>query len=308
MAEPGAAKQEGQPIRVVPKPTENLFEKPSVFRQQGERYEEIQRRITTVRNFAGEKNLAVREDLNRDPHFWLVVTQRIGPLENMLDGIPDKELRRQTAVSIAINEAEVIIANTKEAVVDGLTGAWGRKSLDTYVAQLVERKRKGSVTGLMMLDVDNFKTYNDRYGHAAGDLVLKKVVAEAKGSVRPEDMVARYGGEEFVVVLPGIPTDGNPESVATARAELVRERIEQNAGVTVSVGITTITDGDTSIEDVYKRADNSMYMAKKEYGKNCVVDDTGKKVEDIAVDTNGNVTHAVYSDIKVHPSDQSDGK
>ncbi len=140
---------------------------------------------------------------------------------------------------------------------------------------MLTRRRSGSKKtplALMMIDVDYFKRYNDRYGHQAGDECLSSVAQVLKMAVRAEgDLVARYGGEEFVVVLPGVSL-----AHATAIAERIQQKIRE-AGlphaasavaseVTVSIGIVA-SDGTVPIETLIARADRALYQAKNK-GRN----------------------------------------
>ena len=152
---------------------------------------------------------------------------------------------------------------------DALTGTANRRALNAYLAALWQQK---TPLALMMIDVDYFKRYNDRYGHQAGDECLSSVAQVLKMAVRAEgDLVARYGGEEFVVVLPGVSL-----AHATAIAERIQQKIRE-AGlphaasavaseVTVSIGIVA-SDGTVPIETLIARADSALYQAKNK-GRN----------------------------------------
>ncbi|MEN3206374.1 GGDEF domain-containing protein [Klebsiella pneumoniae] len=152
---------------------------------------------------------------------------------------------------------------------DALTGTANRRALNAYLAAIWQQK---TPLALMMIDVDYFKRYNDRYGHQAGDECLSSVAQVLKMAVRAEgDLVARYGGEEFVVVLPGVSL-----AHATAIAERIQQKIRE-AGlphaasavaseVTVSIGIVA-SDGTVPIETLIARADRALYQAKNK-GRN----------------------------------------
>ena len=152
---------------------------------------------------------------------------------------------------------------------DALTGTANRRALNAYLAEIWQQNTPLS---LMMIDVDYFKRYNDRYGHQAGDECLSSVAQVLKMAVRAEgDLVARYGGEEFVVVLPGVSL-----AHATAIAERIQQKIRE-AGlphaasavaseVTVSIGIVA-SDGTVPIETLIARADSALYQAKNK-GRN----------------------------------------
>jgi diguanylate cyclase (GGDEF)-like protein len=126
-----------------------------------------------------------------------------------------------------------------------------------------------------MIDIDHFKSYNDRYGHVAGDTCLQRVATALSANIRDEDTVARYGGEEFAVILPDADA-----AAAYAVAERVRVTVQaldephaaSPAGtVTVSIGVAvTVPRADTTVEDLIKCADALLYEAKRN-GRNQVV-------------------------------------
>jgi diguanylate cyclase (GGDEF)-like protein len=117
-----------------------------------------------------------------------------------------------------------------------------------------------------MIDVDHFKTVNDKYGHHTGDAVLCRIADLLASNLRPQDLIARYGGEEFAVFLPGL--DFEP---AHAAAERLRQAIESATAtdtgnglppVTVSIGVASRIDSDT-LAAILQRADQSLYGAKQ---------------------------------------------
>ncbi|MCD6574953.1 diguanylate cyclase [Candidatus Aerophobetes bacterium] len=145
---------------------------------------------------------------------------------------------------------------------DYLTGLYNYQHLWQKVEEEEERgKRYGEVYSAIYLDIDNFKAYNDTYGHLEGDRVLKKLGEILKSSLRKSDSAYRYGGEEFVILLPH-----TKKEMARTVAERIKDRVCKNlsfARITVSMGVT---DSDTS-ENVVRTADEAMYEAKRE-GKN----------------------------------------
>jgi len=163
------------------------------------------------------------------------------------------------------------------ALTDSLTGLGNRRRLDTALLdQLRWAKRHGSPLSLIMLDVDYFKRYNDRYGHAAGDDCLSAVGGAIQQVVkRPGDLAARYGGEEFTVLLPDTDSAGAlkvAQDILQAIRSLNIEHSEHPLGtVTASAGITT---RQPSLENVtpatlLKSADAQLYLAKQS-GRNCI--------------------------------------
>lgn len=165
----------------------------------------------------------------------------------------------------------------KLASLDGLTEIPNRRAFDAALErQLNQARRTGSSLSLLLLDVDNFKLYNDHYGHPVGDDCLKQVAAAlVKHTHRAEDLVARMGGEEFAVLLPNTDNEG-----ATMRAEKYRQVIEalmiHHAAnsplpfITVSGGVCTITNSASDhSKDLLQAADDALYRAKKQ-GRNRV--------------------------------------
>ncbi len=152
---------------------------------------------------------------------------------------------------------------------DALTGLGNRRSFDRLLAQEWARAARNDGTlGLLLLDIDYFKNYNDRYGHQAGDVCLQRFGSAIRDTLRrPGDFAARYGGEEFAVILPQVDHNG-----ALHVAEAIRRAIEQlaisqgnGAGtVTCSIGVavaTVVSGTDPSV--LITRADSALYAAKK---------------------------------------------
>jgi diguanylate cyclase (GGDEF)-like protein len=159
----------------------------------------------------------------------------------------------------------------KDAQIDPLTGLMNRRSLE---AAVLERCRGGSRFGVLFMDIDHFKSINDRFGHSVGDRVLSALGAALRSTLRPEDAIGRYGGEEFIALI----ADAGAES-ARLVGERLRAQIEAlpplGGGpkqVTLSVG-STIYDPQKHREspvDLLRRADAALYAAKSA-GRNCVI-------------------------------------
>ena len=162
------------------------------------------------------------------------------------------------------------------SMTDGLTGIANRRMFDVSLAREWRRcMRLGKPLSIVMLDVDHFKKYNDRYGHQQGDDCLKAVAQEvARSAPRPGDLVARYGGEEFVMILSDTGEDGAHWVANRIRqhvAELNLPHADSSYGhVTVSCGVTSVLPGqDLSAEMLVKSADNALYLSKNQ-GRNAV--------------------------------------
>ena len=163
------------------------------------------------------------------------------------------------------------------AGIDGLTGINNRRNFDTiYQKEWQKAKRYHEPLSLIMMDVDFFKNYNDFYGHAAGDVVLKEIAKEIKNVLnRPEDAVARYGGEEFVVILPRTEKEGGLKIAEEMRQAIEslgipHEKSSCSKVVTISLGGVTHRKEDTDPEVFLKQSDEMLYKAKSE-GRNRVV-------------------------------------
>lgn len=151
---------------------------------------------------------------------------------------------------------------TEIAVRDPLTGAFNRLQFDARLEEEAERMRRGAgPTCLIALDIDYFKAINDDLGHAAGDRVLRDIVAVIRRRLRKTDMVFRVGGEEFTVLLANTPLSG-----ASAFAEELRKRVRETAlvpgrRVTVSIGVAELQAGE-DVQAWQRRADDLLYAAK----------------------------------------------
>lgn len=152
------------------------------------------------------------------------------------------------------------------ASLDPLTGVANRRALDHFSADAMRRARThGESLAVLALDVDRFKTINDRFGHAIGDRTLKHIARVCQESLRDNDLLGRIGGEEFLAVLPG-----NSLQHAAEVAERLRRRVETLAPpdlpaklrVTVSIGFATLSPQDGSFADLERRADMALYQAK----------------------------------------------
>jgi diguanylate cyclase (GGDEF)-like protein len=159
----------------------------------------------------------------------------------------------------------------RNAVTDALTGLGNRHWMkDMFEREVTRAVHSGKALCLMMLDVDNFKQFNDKYGHIAGDRVLIAVAGALREHLRPTDLIARFGGDEFAVLLP----DLEPQQ-AVQTAERVREQIaglsppSLSTAVTVSIGITSRFECD-DVSGLVHRADEAMYTAKSQ-GRNRVM-------------------------------------
>ncbi|HLO25782.1 MAG TPA: diguanylate cyclase [Geobacteraceae bacterium] len=175
---------------------------------------------------------------------------------------------------LAIKLDDVQHSLKKLATTDSLTELKNRRSIMDRLEEEFQRARRlEEPLSLIMIDIDHFKTINDRFGHIFGDLVLKTVAALMKGALRSYDIIGRIGGEEFLIIS---PASSREDSAALAERLLNRIRHEiisdgsAEAAITVSAGVAMLTDGDDAPGMLLKRADAAMYQAK-EKGRNRVV-------------------------------------
>jgi diguanylate cyclase len=160
-----------------------------------------------------------------------------------------------------------------EATMDFLTGVANRKLFDSTLAELSdEAEMKGEPLSLLLIDIDDFKKFNDEHGHLIGDEVLKFVARQIKERVKGRDFLARFGGEEFAVILPQTPIEG-AKIVAEGirdfftKTTLKTKATSKNLGnITVSIGVSSYLPGD-SPDALLHRSDQALYSAKAT-GKN----------------------------------------
>ncbi|HEY8416916.1 MAG TPA: GGDEF domain-containing protein [Limnochordales bacterium] len=146
----------------------------------------------------------------------------------------------------------------EQAMTDPLTGLFNRRYflsvLDKYIAQV---RRSGGRVSLLILDVDNFKRINDRFGHPEGDRVLRQVAGAIVAASRRSDVVARWGGEEFAIILPDTDAHG-----AQCAARRIARAVEAATGISLSVGWATFPDEEEGA--LLTRADERMYRHKRD--------------------------------------------
>jgi len=162
----------------------------------------------------------------------------------------------------------------KLASTDPLTGLPNRRFFeDNAKLELGRLRQFGGAMSLLMLDLDKFKLINDRYGHPAGDAVLKKFATRCRSVFRETDLFARIGGEEFVALLVGTDETGAIALAERLRLEVADSRVRTAAGtirVTSSIGVASIKGSDRSIASALQRADEALYAAKAA-GRNRVI-------------------------------------
>jgi diguanylate cyclase (GGDEF)-like protein len=154
---------------------------------------------------------------------------------------------------------------------DALTGTLDRGRLESQGRRVVDDAAlSGRPASVLLVDIDHFKNFNDRYGHAAGDGALKRIAGDILAAVRSTDLVFRFGGEEFVVVCDNLAAQD-----ALALGERIRRTVAAQAGgeatrVTVSIGIASCADDAADYDGLFAMADERLYAAKA-IGRNRVV-------------------------------------
>jgi diguanylate cyclase (GGDEF)-like protein len=176
--------------------------------------------------------------------------------------------------ALSIANRRLLLALRGQANTDGRTGLTNSRAFDESLERLLANRVDSESVAVLMLDIDHFKEFNDRYGHPAGDEALRAFAHLLGSSVRENDVAARYGGEEFAVYLPGLTA-----SAAADVAERIRERTESTiiplgpgltGHLTVSIGIAAAPDDGAQRVTLLKAADEALYRAKLA-GRNRVV-------------------------------------
>ncbi len=178
-----------------------------------------------------------------------------------------------TLAAVSIENAQLYCRTEELAITDGLTGLYVHRYFQERLGEELERAmRSNSFLSFLMIDIDHFKDYNDRYGHSVGDIVLKKVSKVLKEKAGDGAIVARYGGEEFAVVLPR-----TEKKAAIKIAEIIRKAIADEAvtvrrkktNITVSAGVAAFPVDAMIKGDIIRKADEALLRAKTE-GRNRV--------------------------------------
>lgn len=183
---------------------------------------------------------------------------------------------RLEPLRIISSQAAISIENARLfelATTDGMTRLYVHRYFQLLLEQEIQRSRRHNRQfSLIMMDIDNFKSFNDTYGHQTGDEVLKNVARAVKKISRGEDVVARYGGEEFVVILPEM--DSRKAMIVAEKIRATVENLEISYGtellhVTISLGVAAFPGHSKEKDELIRLADEALYRSKRS-GKNCV--------------------------------------
>ena len=213
--------------------------------------------------------------LARDPALQRpsVQPRRAGPLHEparrdpVLDPRPAQAAGGGAGAAVAIETVQLHAGAERLSVTDPLTGAWNYRYFKRRFEQEIERSRRfGRVLALPMLDIDHFKSVNERFGHQRGDEVLVELARRVTGSVGDIDTFARYGGEEFVFILPETNLEGGLAVAEKLRLATHRILLRRGQGrrrpLSVSIGVACFPEHATSPGEQLRAADEALYEAR----------------------------------------------
>ena len=189
----------------------------------------------------------------------------------------NQQLQEQLTISMSqVTDLKQNLDTVKqESLRDPLTGVGNRKAFTTELVRATnETRQQGQTLCIVMVDIDHFKKFNDKYGHLVGDQVLKLVASALKENIKGRDTVARWGGEEFALLLPQTPLDFAVKLADSLRNVMAQKKIirkpqnEDLGQITLSMGVTEYAYGE-DMNDFVDRADQALYRAKQN-GRNRV--------------------------------------
>src|ERR1700730_10023091 len=240
----------------------------------------------------GQNGVDVCRELRKqrpEPYTYILLLTAKDAKESVVEGLESgaddyltkpfnpQELKARIRVGLRLLDLEDNLVQAREAMRfkathDILTGVWNRGAiLETLERETWRSRREGPSLGVLIADLDHFKSVNDTYGHLTGDSVLREVTRRMQADVRPYDAVGRYGGEEFLVLLPGCSGSETREKAERLREAVVREPIETPAGflkVTMSIGgVATVDWREDTPNQILQMADLALCRAKEE-GRN----------------------------------------
>jgi len=227
-----------------------------------------------------------------EPYTYIVLLTAKDAKESVVEGLESgaddyltkpfhpQELKARIRVGLRVLELEDNLVQAREAMRfkathDILTGVWNRGSiLDTLNREIWRTRRERSSLGVLMADLDHFKSVNDTHGHIAGDCVLREAAQRLQSNIRSYDAVGRYGGEEFLILIPGCNGPDTREKAERLRSAINLNPVDTPAGpLEVSVSIGCVATGEwpgNSPSQILQMADLALYRAKEE-GRNCTV-------------------------------------
>lgn len=182
-----------------------------------------------------------------------------------------QELSATVAQNIAMSVASLQLQEKLryQSLRDSLTRLYNRRYLQESLAREIDRaQRKQQFIGIIMIDIDHFKKFNDIYGHVVGDLVLREVGSYLLSQIRQYDTACRYGGEELVIVMPDASLENTVMRAEEIRTGIKQLKLEQDQqpieSITVSIGVSCFPDDGINSEQLIRAADKALYQAKAE--------------------------------------------
>jgi diguanylate cyclase (GGDEF)-like protein/PAS domain S-box-containing protein len=209
-----------------------------------------------------------------------------GQIAYLLGIVVDITERKQ--LEQQLHQANVLLQ--EQAIRDSLTRLYNRRYLDEALPREFQRAERHSQSiGIIMIDVDHFKRFNDTYGHDAGDALLRAVGVFLQHHTRSEDIVCRYGGEEFTVVLPGASHEDASQRAEELRAGIqalvVTHQGQKMKGITASFGIAIFPAHGTTAEALVSAADQALYQAKYNGRNQVAVADNVRDYHKVGIDS-----------------------
>lgn len=227
--------------------------------------------------------------LRPEPYTYVLLLTAKDAKESVVEGLESgaddyltkpfnpQELKARIRVGLRLLDLEDNLVQAREAMRfkathDILTGVWNRGAiLEALDREIWRSRREGLSLGVLIADLDHFKSVNDTYGHAAGDAVLQEITKRMRTDVRPYDAVGRYGGEEFLILLPGCNGSTTRDKAERLREGISRDPVATSAGILkVTLSIGGVATGDwpeDNANQILQMADSALYRAKGE-GRN----------------------------------------
>ena len=241
--------------------------------------------------FTGLEVCRMTRQQAREPYTYILLLTSKTLKEDLIEGMEagaddyitkpfdqhELKVRLRAGTRLVDLQAELLSAREalrEQATKDWLTKVWNRSSiLDLLTRELARSERESRPVGLVVVDLDHFKSVNDTFGHFAGDAVLREAAVRMLAAIRQYDSVGRYGGEEFLILLPGCDEQATCSLAERVRAQIAKDGVaagETILNLTASFGATSVMarQGITA-EDLIRKADEAMYLAKR-LGRNRV--------------------------------------
>jgi len=227
----------------------------------------------------------------REPYTYILLLTSKSQKEDLIEGMEagaddyitkpfdqhELQVRLRAGTRLVDLQAELLSAREalrEQATKDSLTHLWNRSSIfDILCRELARGQRERNAVGVVMVDLDHFKSINDNYGHFAGDAVLCEAARRMQNAIRQYDSIGRYGGEEFLILLSGCDQETSLSQAERLRKQLSQYQIslqESSISISASFGVTTALPGQSwTPEELIHKADEALYLAKRR-GRNRV--------------------------------------